>query len=141
MATVNSERKVPVKVNVSSGTPAALVKKFCVWDTNADRVITHVPGAHGAAAVGILYESVETSTDGEHESAMILPGCITKITLGEAVTTVGAALRIGGNSSETDGAAYLANATNDVIVGYALSTGAVGDVISFHFTGYSGLAA
>lgn len=141
MATYNSIRALPVKVNVSSGVAAALVDRFCVWDTTAERVITHVPGANGAFAQGVLQESVDVQSDGEKQSSMAMPGCIVKILLGETVSAIGAALRVGGNSSETDGAAYLANATNDVIVGYALETGAAGELISMYFVGYAGLAA
>jgi len=140
MAMYDNCRAVSVKVNVSSSTAAALVNRFCIWDSTADRVITHVPGANGAAARGVLQEAVDTQSDGVKYSSMVVPdGGIVKILLGEAVVTVGSALRVGGNSSETDGAAYLANASNDVIVGYALETGSVGDIIAMHFVGYHGL--
>lgn len=142
MATYNAVTMIPVVVNVSSGTAAALINRFVTWDTsNEGRVITHVPGANGAAAVGILMEAVETDSDGEHESSMAIPnGAIVDVLLGENCT-LGADLRVGGNSSETDGAAYLANATNDVIVAKALQAGSAGEIIRVQFLGYAGLAA
>lgn len=141
MATSEMVSAITVAVNVSSSTAAALVNRFCIWDSsNAGRVITHVPGANGAAARGVLQEAVDTQSDGVKSSSMAVPtGTVVKILLGEAVSSPGAALRVGGNSSETDGAAYLADASNDVIVGYALDTGAAGDIIRMQFMGYVGV--
>lgn len=142
MATNEATQNLSVSVNVASGVAAALPYRFANWDTTAGRVITHVPGANGAPSIGILAMEVDTASDGEKQSSIVIPnGGIAVVELGEAVSTVGAALRVGGNSSEVDGAAYLANASNDVIVGYALETGSVGDIIRFQYFGYHGLTA
>lgn len=134
------ERVVPISVQVEvvDGVAKALVDRFVTWETSspAEReVITHVPGAAGAPAVGILAMKPDTRnvTNGYVTSSMVAPdGCIATVLLGENATQ-GAKLRIGGNSSEVDGAAYLANAQGDYIVGYAIEGGSAGEVISIHF--------
>jgi hypothetical protein len=145
MALTEATRSVNVTVQVASSVAGALQNRFCIWEgtsPNDREVITHVPGALGAASVGILAENVDTDNgDGFRESSMIIPdGGIAKVELGEAVVTVGSALRVGGNAGEVDGAAYLANATGDVIVGYALETGSAGEICSIQYVGFAGTA-
>lgn len=145
MSLYENVRNLTVVVAVTSSVPAALYCRFANWvDGGEDfQVVTHVPGANGAAARGVLAMKVDAKNivDGIGASSIALPdGGQCLIELGEAVTVKGAPLRVGGNSTEVDGAAYLANATGDVIVGYALSLGAVGDIIPFQFVGYAGVA-
>jgi hypothetical protein len=143
-ATYEACRSITVAVtNDSSGVGAALPFRFCTWKTSGafKEVITHVPGANGAAARGILGMKTDQNVKSAVcSSTMVLPdGCQALIELGEAVTAPGQAIRVGGNSTEVDGAGYLADATGDVIVAYALETGAVGEVIAIEFVGYAGL--
>jgi hypothetical protein len=145
MAAYENVRNVSVQVAVASSVAAALPYRFATWkNAGADReVITHVPGANGAVARGILSMKADAAgvVDGFATSSMALPdGGICLVELAEAVTDITVPLRIGGNSSEVDGAAYLANATGDFIVGYPLQTGGVGAIIEFQFFN-GGLAA
>jgi hypothetical protein len=134
------------KVRITAGVASAIVDRFCIRDTTAGRVdemITHVPGANGAAAVGIIGmapDTVRSTFSGTVVTSYVRPdGAEAIVELGEIVTTLGAPLRVGGNSTEVDGAAYLADATGDVVVGFAAETGVVGQKIRFQFTGYSGV--
>jgi hypothetical protein len=134
---------VNVSVQLASNVPGALANRFCAWETSsADEreVITLVPGANGAVAAGILAMDIDTTAaDGFYVSTLVQPGAgIAQVLLGEAVTT-GAALRAGGDSTEVDGAAYLANATSDVIIAYAMEAGSAGEIVSIAFTGYQGV--
>lgn len=137
MAAYENVRNVSVQVAVVNRVPAALMYRFAKWKNGGvDReVVTHVPGAAGAVAHGILAMRADPAVvDGFATSSIALPdGGIALVELGEAVTDITVPLRIGGNSSEVDGAAYLANAQGDYIVGYPLQTGAVGDIIEFQF--------
>lgn len=137
-------RSINVQVQLASNTPGALANRFVVYETSSaeDReVITLVPGANGAAAAGILAQAIDTTAaDGFYASSMVQPGGVAQIELGEAVTA-GAPIRAGGNSGEVDGAAYLANATGDVIIGYALEAGAAGEIVEIDFMGFQGTVA
>jgi hypothetical protein len=156
MAVFELARTLNCVVRVASGVPAALYCRFAVWDTaqigvgsDAYEVKTHVPAATGAPAQGVLAQRISQNElsanggNGVYASQIAIPeGGQCLIELGEAVTAYGQPLRVGGNSTEVDGAAYLANATGDIIVGYALvATGAVGEIIPFQFVGYHGAAA
>lgn len=147
MATYENIKTISRLVKITSGVAAALKYRFCTIDStvsdnpSSPAVVTHVPAATGAAARGIVAMNPDTKiANGYVSVAVAMPGGDALVELGEAVTTIGAALRIGGNSSEVDGAAYLADATGDVIVAYALKTGVVGEVIPIQFVGYAGTA-
>lgn len=138
MAAYENVRNVSVQVAVVASVAAALPYRFATWkNAGVDReVVTHVPGANGAVARGILAMKADAANvkDGFATSSIALPdGGICLVELGEAVTDITVPLRIGGDSTEVDGAAYLANAAGDVIVGYPLQTGAVGTIIEFQF--------
>lgn len=133
-------------VKITAGVAGAVVYRFAKLsgtasdDKNCPAVATHVPGANGAAAQYILAMKPDTKiTDGYVSVPCAMPNGQALVELGEAVTTIGAPLRVGGNSTEVDGAAYLADATGDVIVAYANRTGAVGDIIDIDFVGYHGV--
>lgn len=140
-------RTLSVLVKVVNGVAAALPNRFCQIDTadtaNLLSVKTHVPGATGAVSQGILGMKADpkAAPSGTNYCAcpMVLPGCQAEIELGEAVTDLSVPLRVGGNSSEVDGAAYLANATGDVIVAYPLTLGVVGEIIPILYVGYAGV--
>lgn len=144
MATLEGVETISVQVATSGGVASALLNRFVIWQPTAPverEVITHVPGAFGAAAIGILAQKPDTRNvpTGYVQCAMVVPNeGIAIVELGEAVTTVGQKLRVGGNAAEIDGAAYLADATGDFIVAYALETGAVGEVIQIQFVGFAG---
>lgn len=142
MAMFESIKPQSCRVQVTNGVAAALPNRFCRRDPAADDddvMITHVPGAAGAPAQGVLaMKATSLATKATDTflatSSYVRPdGCEATIELGEAVTQRGAPLRIGGNSTEVDGAAYLADASGDYIVGYAAELGVVGQVIRFQF--------
>lgn len=139
----NLAQTLSVSVQLTTNVAGALIRRFVSWETSSPgfrEVITAVPNAAGKPApVGILAESIDTTqADGFYISSMVLPNCITEVLLGENCTQ-GAPLRCGGSTSEVDGAAYLANASNDFIVAYALRDGTAGEIVNIHFTGYYGL--
>lgn len=145
MATYENTRNISVQTAVTNSVAAALPFRFATWVNGGQprEVATHVPGATGAAARGIIAMKPDAKgvVNGFAQTTMVLPdGGVALVELGEQVTDLTVPLRIGGNSSEVDGAAYLANATGDVIVGYPLALGAVGDVIPFQFVGFAGTA-
>lgn len=146
MATYENCRTISVQAAVASSASTVIANRFVVWQgtTPAEKeVVIHVPGANGAAARGIcaMKPDAKAVVNGFAETTMALPdGGVAKVELGEAITTVGQVIRVGGNSTEVDGAAYMADATGDVIVGYALETGAIGEVIAIEFVGYAGTA-
>ena len=145
--TYEAVSRVSVAVNIIASVAQALPNRFCRFDaaaTESRAVITHVPGANGAAARGILAMKADAKNrvNGYVASSMIIPnGAIAEVELGEAVTDLAVPLRIGGNGAEIDGAAYLANAAGDIIVAYPLALGAVGQVIPIQFVGYGGVIA
>lgn len=152
MALYENVRNISCRVRITSGVASAIMYRFCTWTQPAlepYEVKTHVPGANGAAARGILAMKPDpngvrafATTTGYVNSSIALPdGGQCLVELGEAVTDLDVPLRIGGNSTEVDGAAYLANATGDVIVGYPLKTGGVGEIIPIQFIGYGGVVA
>lgn len=127
-------------VRITAGVAGAIVDRFCIPDATSghqDEMITHIPGANGAIAQGVLAmvpDTVRSTYNGLVADTYVRPdGCEAIIELGEAVTVLEAPLRIGGNSTEVDGAAYLADATGDFIVGYAKELGVVGQKIRFQF--------
>lgn len=147
MSAYEKANNLSVLVKVVAGVAAALPYRFCQIDTadtaNLLSVKTHVPGANGAVAQGILAmkadpKAAPTGT-AYAASSMVVPGCQALVELGEAVTDLSVPLRVGGNSTEVDGAAYLANATGDVIVAYPLKLGVVGEIVPVLFIGYGGL--
>lgn len=149
MAVFESIKIQSAQVKITNGVAGAIVNRFVTWQTTTpgkDELITHVPGANGAPARGILAEVPNVNAVPNPGTGFVTVGYVRPdgsemiVELGEAVTQ-GAPLRIGGNSTEVDGAAYLADATGDVIVGYALEAGGVGAVIRFEFTGFSGTFA
>jgi hypothetical protein len=142
MASVGDVTLTTVLVDVTAGVAGALPDRFVQLSATAqDLVVTAVPtSALGAAPLGILAEAADLTRNGRQQLSMVVPRSRAKIFLGEAVTTIGAPLRVGGFGAETDGAAFLANAAGDIIVGYARETGAVGEIIMIEFTGYNGLA-
>jgi hypothetical protein len=139
--------RISVMVRSVAGLALALPNRFCRFDnaeTERRGVITHVPGALGACAQGILAMKADSKNvpNGYSQSSMIIPnGAIAEVELGEAVTNLNVPLRIGGNGGEIDGAAYLANAAGDIIVGWPIQVGAVGEVIPFQFIPYGGVVA
>lgn len=140
MATHENVRLLSCRVKVVNGVAGAIVDRFCKRQTTtpgAEEMITHVPGAAGAPAQGIIAMKPDTApfaaTTGFVVTSYVPPdGGEAVIELGEIVTQ-GAQLRIGGNSTEVDGAAYLADASGDYIVGIAAEGGAVGQKIRFQF--------
>jgi hypothetical protein len=138
----NSTTNVPVTVQLASSIPGALIRRFVRYETTTPgtrEVITLVPGANGAYAAGILAESIDTTqSDGFYASSIVLPGGYTEIICGETWTT-GAPLRSGGAGAEADGTAWLANATGDVIIAYALSDCTAGNIGTINFVGYAGV--
>lgn len=143
MATTNAINLLPVMVKVTDKVPGALADRFVTYQTSsaAEReVITLVPGAAGGHPVGILAENVPTDKgNGLYPSSIAVPdGSYPKVLLGENVTA-GAPLRAGGNSTEVDGAAYLANAQNDIIIARAMEAGNAGEIIQIQFGPYGGL--
>lgn len=152
MALYEACRNLSCRIKITSGVASAVMYRFATWTAGGSEpyeVKTHVPGATGAAARGILAMKADpnavrqyASTTGYVNSSIALPdGGQCLIELGEAVTDLDVPLRVGGNSTEVDGAAYLANATGDVIVAYPLALGSVGDIIPCQFVGYAGTAA
>lgn len=130
-------RNITVNVAVVASVAAAQMYRFVDWVTSTPdpyEVATYVPGANGGVPAGICAMSPDTNiVDGYVSIPMALAdGGQCLIELGENVTQ-GAKLRCGGNSSEVDGTAYLANAAGDVIIGTALKAGNVGEVIPFQF--------
>lgn len=145
MAMHENSRRLSVLVAVTASVAGALPNRFCELDTTGEygQVKTFVPGANGGVPDGILAMKADTANvkDGVVASSMALPdGAQQTIELGEAVTK-GDLIRCGGNSSEVDGAAYLADASGDVIVGKAIEAGAVGEIVSILFTGHAGTVA
>lgn len=145
MSTNENVRLLTVLVNVTAGVAGAVANRFCLIDsagTEPSVVKTHVPGANGAAAQGILAMKPDAAgrVNGLVACSMAIPGGKVPLELGQAVAQ-GDPIRIGGNSTEVDGAGYKADATGDVIVAYATKAGAVGEVIPVLFTGYSGVVA
>lgn len=144
MAAYENVRNLTVLVKVTAGVAAALMYRFVEIDAAATEdpaVKTLVPGgATGAIPDGILAMKADTNIgDGYVASSMALPdGAQVLIELGENVSA-GDWLRVGGNGAEVDGAAYLANAQNDIRVAKALSDGVVGQIIPILFTGYRGV--
>jgi hypothetical protein len=146
MATYENCKNVSVQVAVVASVAAATYCRFARWQgTNpAQReVVLHVPTlAAGAPAQGIvgMRPDAKGVVNGYATTSLVLPdGGLAIVELGEAVTVVGTPLRIGGLGAEIDGTAYKADAAGDIIVGYALETGAVGELISFQFVGYQGV--
>lgn len=140
MALHENVRLLSCRVKVVNGVPGAIVDRFCRRQTTtpgSEEMITHVPGAAGAPAEGILGMKADTApfaaSTGFVVTSYVPPdGGEAVIELGEVVTQ-GAKLRIGGNSTEVDGAAYLADASGDYIVGTAAEAGVVGQKIRFQF--------
>jgi hypothetical protein len=151
MALYELARTLNCSIKVVNGVPSALMYRFATWVNAGEpfEIATHVPGANGAAARGIVAQKADpnglrafATTTGYVNSQIAIPeGGQCLIELGEAVTDITVPLRVGGNSTEVDGAAYLANATGDVIVAYPLSLGSVGQIIPIQFIGYGGVVA
>jgi hypothetical protein len=143
MAMFESIKPQSCRVLLTNGVAAALPNRFCKMDpagTVDDAMITHVPAvAAGEPAQGILaMRATDLNTlatdSGYRTTSYVRPdGAEATVELGEAVTARGAALRIGGFGGETPGRAYLADASGDVIVGYAREAGVVGQIIRFEF--------
>lgn len=130
-------RNITVNVAVVASVAAAQMYRFVGWETSTPdpyEVKTYVPGANGGVPAGICAMKPDTNIkDGYVSIPMALAdGAQCEIELGQAVTQ-GAKLRCGGNSSEVDGTAYLADAAGDVIIGTALKAGGVGEIIPFQF--------
>ncbi len=145
MSLYENVRTISATAAVVAGVAGALPFRFVTWVNGGERwqVATQVPAATGAAARGICAMEVDTKNivDGIGVTSVALPdGGQCLVELGEAVTDLTVPLRVGGNGAEVDGAAYLANATGDVIVAYPLQTGVVGDIIEIQFVGYAGTA-
>jgi hypothetical protein len=141
MAAYENVRNLTVLVAVANGVPAALMYRFAKFDPAAGEdfaVITHVPGANGEAADGILAMKPDPKGTGFVASSIALPdGGQCLVELGQACAK-GDLLRVGGNGAEVDGAAYKADAAGDIIVAKALSAGVVGQIIPIQFYGYRG---
>lgn len=148
MSVYENVRNLSVVTKVTAGVAAMKMYRFAkpVFAGGAKyEYETHVPGANGAAAFGIcaMKPDAKNAPNGELVTTSIaLPdGGQALIELGEAVTDLSVPLRIGGNGAEVDGAAYLANASGDVIVAYPLELGVVGQIIAIQFFGYRGTVA
>jgi len=139
----NTNDNLTVTVQLTSNVAGALLRRFVTWETsspNFREVITAVPAAAtGRMVPGILAEAIDTTlADGFYNSSIVIPGGITEVLCGETITQ-GAPVRVGGYSAETDGAAYIANATGDVIVGWASQDCTAGNILTFNFVGYAGV--
>jgi hypothetical protein len=147
MATYENVRNLTVTCRVTAGVAAMQMYRFAkpvqTGTPEPFEFHTHVPGANGAAAFGIcaMKPDAKNVQDGIVSTSIALPGCQALVELGEAITDLAVPLRIGGNAGEVDGAAYLANATGDVIVAWPLQLGVVGEIVSIFFVGYGGTAA
>lgn len=133
-------------VRVINGVAQALVDLFCIRQTTTpgqDEMITYVPGANGGYPDGIIAMQPETTRAIPNPgnglvTTSFVPwgrGGEANITLAEACAQ-GALLRCGGNSTEVDGAAYLADATGDIAIGKSCEAGVIGQVIRFQFGFY-----
>lgn len=133
------------KVRVVNGVAAAIVDRFCTRDTTAgrtDEMITYVPGANGGVPDGILAMKPDTtpfaaSTGTVVTSYVRADGAEAIIELGENAGA-GVWLRAGGNSTEVDGAGYLADATGDVRIFKTAEAGVVGQKVRGNFFQYAG---
>jgi hypothetical protein len=129
------------KVRVVNGVAAAIVDRFCVRDQTLgreDEMITHVPAAAGAPAQGVIGMAPDTrpfaTSTGTVVTNYVRPdGCEAVVELAEAVPAPGTKLRVGGAGAEVKGAAYLADASGDYVVGISSEAGAVGQKIRFQF--------
>lgn len=149
MALYELARTLNGVIKVVNGVPGALMYRFVDWvsgGTEPYEFATFVPGANGGVPAGICAQKADpnglrqfATTTGYVNSQLAIPeGGQCLIELGENCSR-GDWLRAGGNSSEVDGAAYLANAQNDVRLGKALEDGTVGQIIAFQYMGYAGL--
>lgn len=141
----NTTNNLTVSVQLTSNVAAALLRRFVTYETSSPgfrEVITAVPAAAtGRGVPGILAEEIDTTlSNGFYASSIVMPGGITEVLCGETMTQ-GAAVRVGGYSAETDGAAYIANASGDVIVGWCLEDCTAGNIATIHFVGYAGTVA
>ncbi len=146
MANYENARSISAQALITNGVASCNIYRFVSWVNGggAFQVANQVPSATGAAARGICSMAPDNKnvTNGLVATSVAVPdGGQNLIELGEAVTDITVPLRVGGNSDEVDGAAYLANASNDVIVAYPLALGAIGDIIPIEFVGYAGLIA
>lgn len=145
MAAYENVRCLSAVTAIAANVAAAKLYRFVEFDGSAAEefaVITHVPGANGAPSDGICAMKPDTQIgDGFVATLIAVPdGGQAVIELGEDCSN-GDDLRVGGNSTEEDGAAYLANATGDIIVAKALSDGVAGQVIPIQYYGYRGAVA
>lgn len=138
MSVYENANTITVQVRITDGVPAVKFGQFATWDTSSPgtrEVVAHVPGAAGAPAVGIIAMKPDTRnvTNGLVAVPMAIPdGSICIVQVAEAGSQ-GDKMRVGGNSTEVDGAAYLANAQGDYIVGTLMEDAAVGDYASMQF--------
>lgn len=117
------------KLTLPAGSSLASDKnKLVVLAT--DGQIDVATGAHTARPVGVL----QNSPTAAGEAATIMVTGVVKCIVGEIVTA-GALVC---PSSGTAGSVDLADATGDVIIGIALSAGAIGDVIPVLLFGGAG---
>lgn len=139
MATFEHVTVVSCTVEITAGVPGALVDRFVVRETSTplpDEMITFVPPAAGGYPDGVLAMRADIPQGGSSPySGMAITSYVPAMNGGEFIVelgeicTQGALLRVGGNSTEVDGAAYLANATNDIAVAKACEGGVVGQKI------------
>lgn len=135
MAAYENVRELSVVVTVTNGqTPAVDKYRFAKW--KAGGVDQEVEAATGVAddVAGVISQKVlksgSTTFVSPAVSMAIADSGIALVELGEAVTAIGADLRPGAG-----GAAFLADAAGDGIVGEALELGAIGQIIRFQFKG------
>jgi hypothetical protein len=149
MALYELARTLNGVIKVENGVAGADIYRFVDWVAGATEpyeFATFVPGAAGGVPAGICAQKPDpngvkqflTST-GYVNSQLAIPEGGQCLILCAEICAVGDWLRAGGNGGETDGAAYLANATNDVRIARALEVGAVGQIIAIQYVGYSGL--
>lgn len=132
------------KVRITAGAAAAIVDRFCIRDTTAgrgDEMITYVPGANGGVPDGIIAMKPDTVSP-DYSGTVVTTyvradGAEAVIELGE-IAGAGVWLRAGGNSTEVDGAAYLADATGDVRIFKTAEAGVVGQKVRGNFHPYAG---
>ena len=133
------------QTKVTNGVAAAVVDRFVeLVPGGADcEIRTLVPGAFGDVPVGILGMKADVLGVPNPGVGLVTVGVMNNvgaqgiIELGE-ICGEGVNLRVGGNGAEVDGAAYLADASGDVIVGKSLEAGVVGQKIAILYLGYAG---
>lgn len=134
MSTYENVQEVSAVTTVTDGTtPVVSRNRFCSYKNGGVRgeVVLAAANTFPAGVVSSKPTAgLDTSTYISPAFTIAVPnGGTALIELGEAVVDTSVGLKVG-----ADGKAELANAAGDVVVGTPLTTGAVGEIISFQFT-------